>query len=288
MQKQRSMCGGGRRPWWVTAWFAGMLVVTAASPFSARSQVLQDTPLPALAPLSAEQVMQRLTEKNKERAEALQHYTGKRSYRLEYRGIPAMAEATMQVDVTFDAPGSRRFTVVSATGSRLLQSRVFARLLESEQQAGDSTNRAHTELAANNYRFWLAGTEGSNYVLNVEPRVDSKFLYRGKIWVDGHDFAVTRIEAQPARNPSFWTTGASIHHTYRKVEGGFYLPMENKTVTSVRLGGTATLTIDYESYQIVAASPLTAAKKVMSAGEGTVWPDGELNVALANFAGSKK
>ena len=104
----------------------------------------------------------------------------------------------------------------------------------------------------------------------------------------GTIFAVTRIEAQPARNPSFWTTSASIRHTYRKVEGGFYLPRENKTVTSVRLGGTATLTIDYESYQVVAAPPLTAAQKGTSAGEGTLWPDGELNVALANFAGSKK
>ncbi len=266
-----------------------MLLTVAASTVSARSQVVNATPEPALASLTAEQVVQQLTEKNKERAEALQHYTSKRSYRLAYRGIPASAEATMQVDVTFDAPGIKRFTVVNSTGSRLLQSRVFTKLLESEQKAGDSTNRAHTELGPNNYRFTLAGVEGSNYVLNVEPTVESTFLYRGKIWVDGHDFAVTRIEAQPARNPSFWTTGASIHHTYRKVDGGFYLPRENKTVTSVRLGGTATLTIDYESYQVVAA-PLTTAQKPASAStsDGASWPDGDLNLALANFAGTKK
>ncbi len=91
-------------------------------------------------------------------------------------------------------------------------------------------------------------------MLNVEPKVESRFLYRGKIWVDGHDFAVTRIEAQPARNPSFWTTKSLIHHTYQKVDNGFYLPKENKTVTSVRLGGVATLTIEYQSYQVTAAS----------------------------------
>ncbi len=98
-------------------------------------------------------------------------------------------------------------------------------------------------------------------MLNVEPKVESQFLYRGKIWVDGHDFAVTRIEAQPARNPSFWTTKSMIHHTYQQVDNEFYLPKENKTVTNVRLGGVATLTIEYQSYQVTAAKPVALARK---------------------------
>jgi hypothetical protein len=148
---------------------------------------------PALPTLDADQVVQRLMEKNKERADTLQHYIGRRSYRLEYRGFPASADATMEVEVNFDAPASKRFTIVNATGSKLIQNRVFHRLLESEEQAGDSSNRKHTELGPDNYTFSLAGTEGTNYVLNVEPKEDSRFLYRGKIWVDAHDFAVTRI-----------------------------------------------------------------------------------------------
>jgi len=99
---------------------------------------------PALPALGADQIVQRLIEKNKERADSLQHYVGKRSYRLEYHGFPSSAEATMEVEVNFDAPASKRFTVVSATGSKLIQNRVFHRLLESEQQAGDSSNRKNT------------------------------------------------------------------------------------------------------------------------------------------------
>jgi hypothetical protein len=243
---------------------------------------------PALPPLSAEQVVQHLMEKNGERAAGLQHYQGKRSYRLEYHGFPASAEATMDVEVNFDAPASKHFTIVSATGSKLIQNRVFHRLLESEEQAGDSSNRTHTELGPDNYNFSLAGTEGTNYVLNVDPKVESRFLYRGKIWIDGHDFAVTRIEAQPARNPSFWTTKSEIHHTYQKVDSGFYLPKENKTVTSVRLGGVATLTIEYQSYQVTAAKPLALARKPIPSREGFVWPDGGLNQEVANFMSARK
>ena len=116
---------------------------------------------PALPVLTADQVVQRLMEKNQERAAALQHYLGKRSYRLEYHGFPASTEATMDVEVNFDAPATKRFTIVSTTGSKMIQSRVFHRLLESEEQAGDANNRTHTELGPDNYTFSLAGTEGT-------------------------------------------------------------------------------------------------------------------------------
>jgi hypothetical protein len=259
---------------------AKFLVFLSAALAAAPAVLSQsDAALPAL---SAGEVVQHLMEKNRERANGLQHYVGTRMYRLEYRGFPASADATMQVEVDFDAPASKHFTVVSESGSKLIQSKVFHRLLESEEQAGDQENRKHTELGPDNYNFSLAGMEGTNYVLNVEPKVESKFLYRGKIWVDAHDFAVTRIEAQPAKNPSFWTTKSLIHHTYQKLDNGFYLPKENKTVTSVRLGGTATLTIDYESYQLTAAKPVAQARRV-GTSDGSVWPDGGFNESLAHF-----
>jgi len=243
---------------------------------------------PALPNLTADQVVQRLMEKNQERAAALQHYLGKRSYRLEYHGFPASAEATMDVEVNFDAPATKHFTVVSTTGSKMIQNRVFHKLLESEEQAGDANNRNRTELGPDNYTFSLAGTEGKNYVLNVEPKQESRFLYRGKIWVDSQDFAVTRIEAQPARNPSFWTTRSLIHHTYQKLDNGFYLPKENKTVTNVRLGGVATLTIEYQSYQVTAAKPVALARKPLSSSVGFGWPDGGFNPEMASFMSSRK
>jgi hypothetical protein len=243
---------------------------------------------PVLPILSADQVVQRLVEKNQERAAALQHYVGKRSYRLEYHGFPASTEATMDVEVNFDAPASKHFTIVNATGSKLIQNRVFHRLLESEEQAGDASNRKHTELGPDNYTFTLAGVEGTNYVLTVEPKEETRFLYRGKIWIDAHDFAVTRIEAQPARNPSFWTTRSLIQHTYQKVDNGFYLPKENKTVTNVRLGGVATLTIEYQSYQVTAAKPVAWARKPLQSGGAFGWPDGGINSEVANFISSRK
>jgi len=85
--------------------------------------------------------------------------------------------------------------------------------------------------------------------MRVEPLRETKFLYRGTIWIDSQDFAVTRIEAEPAKNPSFWTLRSRIHHQYQKI-GEFYLPALNQTVTDVRLGGKAVLTIRYLDYKL--------------------------------------
>jgi hypothetical protein len=86
------------------------------------------------------------------------------------------------------------------------------------------------------------------YVLTVEPRMKKKLLYRGKIWVDADDYAVVRVEAHPAQNPSFWIKDTEIRQVYSRT-GEFWLPAQNRSETKVRLGGKAILTIDYGNYQ---------------------------------------
>jgi len=159
----------------------------------------------------------------------------------------------MIVTVVYRAPSTKEFTVVSETGSKLLISRVLHKLLESEEEAMNVKNRQETALDWRNYDFTLIkferSPERSCYVLAVRPKVANKFLYRGTIWVDATDFAVSRIDAEPAKNPSFWTKKSQILQTYIKV-GHFWLPDNNHTTTAVRLGGKAVLNIDYNDYEL--------------------------------------
>jgi hypothetical protein len=73
--------------------------------------------------------------------------------------------------------------------------------------------------------------------------------------VDAEDFAVVRLEAEPAKNPSFWTKSCELEQVYTKVSD-FWLPARNHSISSIRLGGLAELTIQYSNYQITAADPL--------------------------------
>jgi len=224
----------------------------------------------ASAPLSTDQVVDNLVRRNQERARALLHSRSTRVYRLVYHGLHADLVAEMTVQATYERPSSKEFTVVSQSGSKLIANHVFRRLLESEKEAAQPAVSAKTQLNRDNYNFALIGYEpsktGGQYVLRVDPKVRGKYLYRGQVWVDGADFAVTRIEAEPAENPSFWTKKSTIHHQYGQVQG-FWLPVKNESVSDIRLGGRATLTIEYKDYRVTDARQLSAAQKTQATNQ---------------------
>lgn len=211
------------------------------------------------APLPVQVVVENLQRNNALRAAALTQFVGTRVYRVQYRGFPSDRDAEMVVRVAFHAPSYKEFTVVSQTGSKFIGDRIFKKLLEGEQEAGNEENRRHSALNTENYNFALAGYEnspdGTRYILDLLPRTKNKFLYRGKIWVDARDFAVVRIEAEPAKNPSFWIKKTDVVHRYVKVDD-FWLPAENHSESYIRIGGKATLSIEYRDYKIVEAAPL--------------------------------
>ena len=204
-----------------------------------------------------------MVRQNQERAQALVHSEEMRVYRVVYHGLRLDLVGEMTVKATYERPSSKEFKVVSQSGSKLIANHVFKRLLESEEEAAQPAMSAKTQLNRDNYDFVLMGYEpsavGGQYVLRVAPKVRGKYVYRGRIWVDGVDFAVTQIEAEPAENPSFWTKKSEIHHDYRKIQG-FWLPVKNQSVSYIRLGGRATLTIEYQDYSVIDARQPRAAR----------------------------
>jgi len=218
---------------------------------AARGQTASSQPdRPPTPALTVSDVVRQLVEHNQARADRLKYYTSQRHYHLEYKGFPHAADATMDVEAVYSAP-SKTFRVLSESGSPKLINHVLKKLLKGEQDAaGEQSKNA---LSPENYNFALLDTtreDGRNlFVLRVDPKVPSKFLYRGTIWVDDVDFAVVRIEAEPAEKLSFWIRNTQIRHFYSKV-GQFWLPQKDTSVTKVLLGGTATLTIDFEKYEL--------------------------------------
>ena len=128
--------------------------------------------------------------------------------------------------------------------------------------------RRQTAMGPKNYEFRLVTYERRDdqgfYILEVTPRIKNKFLFRGRIWVDGQDFAVARMEGEPAKNPSWWTKRNAIDVTYEKI-GEFWLPARNETNTQLRIVGHSLLTIVYRDYEI-----LNAGAKQVTATSGSV------------------
>ena len=239
--------------------FAGILLLCAPAFAGAQAPSPAAAPASTSAPdLTATQIVAAMLDRNQARAAALKHFHSLRHYSVEYRGYAAKVAAKMDVEADYDAASGKSFKVVSQSGSKLLIDKVLKRLLESET---DAQKQHSSDLTPTNYNFKLAGQEDVDghpaYVLDVEPLTDNKYLYRGKIWVDAADFALERIEAQPAKNPSFWISSTAIHHRYEKT-GSFWLPAQNESDTDVRVGGKAVLKIDYGKYDVTPQQPLVA------------------------------
>lgn len=250
-----------------------VVLTLAAGPYTTAQQAaIAENPAPT-APLNVEQVVTNLEQRNAQRAAALEEFEGKRIYRMQYRGFPGDKDAEMVVKVSFRAPNSKEFTVVSQSGSKFVIEHVFKKLLEGEEEAAKAENRHDTALTRQNYNFELAGYEtgpdGAQYVLWLLPRTKNKFLYRGKIWVDAKDFAVVRIEGEPGKNPSLWIKKTDIAHRYVKVND-FWLPAENHTESFIRMGGKAILSIEYQDYKIIRSIPLEAAKNAWRDGDAAL------------------
>jgi hypothetical protein len=244
------------------------LLNVAACP--ARQTAVAEAPSAGETSLDVKEVVSGMELRNQERSSALRKFEGTRIYRMQYHGFFGTRDAEMVVAVKA-SPAGKEFSIESQSGSKFIVEHVLMKLLDGEQEATGEEARQRTALTSKNYNFTLAGLDRSSevpeYVLNVIPRTDEKYLYRGKVWIDSKDFAVTRIEAEPAKSPSIWIKKTDIKHSYEKV-GDFWLPAENKTESLIRFGGRALLSIEYRDYRITDAAPLNISTPVIDARSG--------------------
>ncbi|MGA2169391.1 MAG: hypothetical protein ABSG62_14370 [Terracidiphilus sp.] len=236
----------GRIALCLSALLSNTLVVSQVSPASKEAQT--------------KQIVALMVEANARRARDLDGFTGKRIYKFQYRGFPIDKDAELVVSSRLDASGTKHFEVISESGSRMIVNRVLKRLLESERLNSLPQYQASVAVGPDNYRFELLGmTHGSHgdcYRMHVEPLRDSKYLFRGEIWVDTADFAVDRIDAELAKNPALWIIRrAHIQSNYEKI-GEFWVPSFNRSESKITLGGTATLTVHYIDYTLTSRPPV--------------------------------
>jgi hypothetical protein len=198
---------------------------------------------------TADDIVARMLAHDGQRQAALHGYTGYRRYVLENRAHHKQAE--MLVRMICRGDGSKQFEVVSASGWGGARKHVFPRLLEAEIDAARPGLRDRSRITPDNYTFEKAGTEDvrgrSAYVISIEPKTQNKYLARGRIWVDAEEYAIVRVEGEPAKNPSFWLKSVHFVHNYDK-NGPFWFPVSDRSVTDVRVFGATEMTIEYFDY----------------------------------------
>lgn len=245
---------------WLLVTVSVLLSVAILTPGATTAGAHAQSDAELTAPVPSAVIVARMVEQNAIRAQRLKYFSSVRHYHVEFHGLGRAMAADMHVKATYNSGSGKTFHVIDETGSHLLLDHVLKKLLETEQ---DDSRQQKAALTPSNYNFEFQAKEVEKghtlYVFAVAPRMKSKLLYRGRIWIDGDDYAVIRVEAQPAENPSFWIKKTDIHHVYAK-SGDFWLPETNRSESKVRLGGSAVLTIDYGLYQFEEPHGITPAE----------------------------
>jgi len=198
---------------------------------------------------TADQVVDRMVANESERQAALHGYEAIRRYVLENSNHHKRAE--MLVHMICQADGSKQFDVLSESGWGAARKHVFPRLLEAESEAARPDVRERSRIIPENYTFEIVGREDIRgrpaYVIAIEPKTPNKYLVRGRIFVDADEYAIVRVEGEPAKKPSFWVKSVHFIHDYDR-SGPFWFPVSDRSVTDVRIFGATEMTIEYFDY----------------------------------------
>jgi len=203
------------------------------------------TPSPLLPP---EEVVARMERRFERQLQAIGSYQGRRKYVAAH---PLLKRSSVWlVEEKFRAPEEKELKVLERSGSAIVERQLFARLLEVELETARGEARLAVELCRRNYRFTFQKYDKANgaYIFAVEPRTSNPYLLRGTIWINSKDFAVTRIEGEPAASHSFWVKSSRFVHEFAQF-GEFWFPVRHRSEAELRLLGRATLDIDYFDYR---------------------------------------
>ena len=199
---------------------------------------------------TADEVVANMYARDTLREAASGGYTGSREYVLDNHLFQKRAE--MLVRVTCDGTGTKHFEVMSEDGWKSANRRVLRQMLATESDSSRPDTRPRNRITSDNYTFRMIDTEAHDgrtaYVIEVSPKREDKSLFRGQIWVDAEDYALARVEGEPAKNPSFWTRKVQFVQQYYKA-GEYWFPMETTSLTEARIFGATEVSIRYFDYK---------------------------------------
>jgi hypothetical protein len=207
--------------------------------------------------LTGDEVVARMTERNRLRTEHLQSYSAVRKYEIRNPDGRVSAEAVVRVD--YQAPGRKKFQKVSEEGSWVVRRLVFDRLLQSEEETSSGQERRDSAISDRNYWFTIIGEENLGtrrcFIVEAKPKRTDKYLFEGKLWIDAQDFGIAKISGHPAAKLSFWINRAEFVRQFQRIDD-YWLPQLDETIVDIKIHGRREFRIEHQQYVINAANNL--------------------------------
>jgi hypothetical protein len=185
------------------------------------------------------------------RDEQLLSYTVTEHYTLKNARFGTSAD--MVANVTYTKGAGKVYEVVSRSGSAMMQSKVFDRVLAEEAEMSHGATRRAALITSANYLMKPRGEQEWNgrraLLLDITPRRKDRNLLRGRLWVDAVNYNVIRIEGTLVVSPSFFVGSTTLYREYADI-GNFAFAQNSVATSGSLLLGKTEMTIEYTGYQI--------------------------------------
>ena len=190
----------------------------------------------------------------KNRMDRIADYTVTEHY-MVFRGKDEQPAAEMLVQTVYRKESGKSYTILSQNGSPLWRNEVLGTLLDNEKKMSQPGNIKTALINSSNYEMKLdadafAKLNGRDcLVLEITPRRSSEYLFKGRLWVDAHDFAIVQLTGTASKSAFFLAKAADVSRQYTEIEG---LPMAThaQAVSGSALLGQTVVKVDYSNYRI--------------------------------------
>jgi hypothetical protein len=202
-------------------------------------------------PLSqAERIVAGLEATSAREVRLVESFTTKKTFTIVHDG---QTNAQVVAALRFTAPDLKVFTVLESRGSDFIRTRVINRMMAAEIDAARNRSRARTAISSDNYEFGLLRDDGDAFVIETLPRRQDVLLFKGRVWITKDGFHLKRIEGEPAKNPSFWTSGVRFVSDFEPVNG-IWVQARTLAKVTIRWRGEYTLQSECGPYRMSLAA----------------------------------
>ena len=172
-----------------------------------------------------------------------------------FRGKDQRPAAEMMVKTVYRKDSGKSYTILSQNGSSIWRNQVLGTLLENEKKMSRPGNVETALINSSNYEMKLDGSPRMELngreclVLDITPRRSSEYLFKGKLWVDAHDFGIVQLKGTASKSATILARAAEVSRQYAEIDG---MPMAThaEAVSGSALLGQTVVKVDYLNYKI--------------------------------------
>jgi hypothetical protein len=181
-------------------------------------------------------ILQRMEDVQHRNPAQSQQYEVTREYKV-FRGNDKQPTSEIMAQIDVVPPDLKTYKITQVQGNSRGE-KMVRELLDRETE---SAKKGHgSEINRTNYDFVFLRQENfgivPEYVLQIVPKRDEKYLLRGQIWLDASTYRICRIEGVPAKSPSFWLKRIHITLQFAQLKG-MWIPTSFDAIATVRLLG---------------------------------------------------